>query len=288
MTLSTTTSRPRIPGTVRPFVITIYATLGVWVPVAVVSTWTGGWVEYWLGVFFQPYFLVLYYVGVLVPFLALAAGYALLLVERASAAKASSPRPTRPYVIMMIFAAASFVFNLTGALAGRGLSRLYRAVGIDDWRVPDYFWDGFSFIQIACLACSVIAFVVATACLYVRSNSNVRVTVSVPVPVGHTTDGTPIYPVVGYTPDGQAVTADRAVGVRPSASGTNSMAMFSLIASWNFFPLAIVFGHIALSQIKRTGQSGRGLAIGGLIVGYLSLAITVVVVIAVLAAASHG
>jgi peptidyl-prolyl cis-trans isomerase B (cyclophilin B) len=30
-------------------------------------------------------------------------------------------------------------------------------------------------------------------------------------------------------------------------------------------------GHVALSQIARTGQEGRGLAITGLVVGYVSL-----------------
>lgn len=29
--------------------------------------------------------------------------------------------------------------------------------------------------------------------------------------------------------------------------------------------LAVVFGSVALSQIKKTGQAGRGLAIGGLV-----------------------
>jgi hypothetical protein len=50
--------------------------------------------------------------------------------------------------------------------------------------------------------------------------------------------------------------------------------------------LGIVFGHIALSQIKRTGQGGRGLAIAGLIIGYLLLLLTIVLFIAVAAADS--
>jgi hypothetical protein len=33
--------------------------------------------------------------------------------------------------------------------------------------------------------------------------------------------------------------------------------------------LGIIFGHIALSQIKRNGQEGRGLAIAGTIIGYV-------------------
>ncbi|MUL78803.1 DUF4190 domain-containing protein [Mycobacterium sp. CBMA226] len=65
------------------------------------------------------------------------------------------------------------------------------------------------------------------------------------------------------------------------------MAIFSLIAAWNFFPLGIIFGHIALSQMKRSGQGGRGLAITGLVVGYLSLGLTAIVVIAAMSAGSH-
>lgn len=33
--------------------------------------------------------------------------------------------------------------------------------------------------------------------------------------------------------------------------------------------LAVIAGHLALSQIKRTGERGTGLAVAGLILGYL-------------------
>jgi peptidyl-prolyl cis-trans isomerase B (cyclophilin B) len=45
----------------------------------------------------------------------------------------------------------------------------------------------------------------------------------------------------------------------------------------------VITGHIALHQIKRTGDKGRGLAIAGAVIGYAGLlagAITLVVVIA--------
>ena len=51
----------------------------------------------------------------------------------------------------------------------------------------------------------------------------------------------------------------------------------------------MIFGHVALNQIKRTGQGGRGLAIAGIVLGYIGIAlllITIVVVIGV--AASSG
>jgi len=34
-------------------------------------------------------------------------------------------------------------------------------------------------------------------------------------------------------------------------------------------PVGIVLGHISLAQIKRTGEQGRGLAIAGLVIGYI-------------------
>jgi multisubunit Na+/H+ antiporter MnhB subunit len=40
--------------------------------------------------------------------------------------------------------------------------------------------------------------------------------------------------------------------------------------------LGIVFGVIALGQIKRTGEEGRGLALAGIWIGVASLALTVV------------
>jgi hypothetical protein len=49
---------------------------------------------------------------------------------------------------------------------------------------------------------------------------------------------------------------------------TNTLALLSFIFCLLGGLLGIVFGHIALSQIKRTGEGGRGLAIAGLVIGY--------------------
>jgi len=58
--------------------------------------------------------------------------------------------------------------------------------------------------------------------------------------------------------------------------GTNGMAVASLVLSllwlcWLGSIAAVILGHIALSQIKRTGQAGRGIAIAGLVLGYLGV-----------------
>ena len=46
----------------------------------------------------------------------------------------------------------------------------------------------------------------------------------------------------------------------------------SLVLSilWISIP-GVICGHIAINQIKKTGENGRGLAIAGLVVGYLGI-----------------
>jgi hypothetical protein len=67
---------------------------------------------------------------------------------------------------------------------------------------------------------------------------------------------------------------------------TNGLAVASLIAGffwlgWLGSFLAVVFGHVALSQIRATGgrQEGNGLAIAGLVLGYMGLATLLLVVL---------
>lgn len=60
---------------------------------------------------------------------------------------------------------------------------------------------------------------------------------------------------------------------------TNGLAVASLICAFLFAPLAIVFGHLSLSQIKRSGEEGRGLAIAGLVMGYLFTGLAVVALV---------
>ena len=50
---------------------------------------------------------------------------------------------------------------------------------------------------------------------------------------------------------------------------TNALAIASLVCAFLFAPLGIVFGHLSLSQIRRSGEDGRGLAIAGLVIGYV-------------------
>ncbi|OYD67302.1 DUF4190 domain-containing protein [Rhodococcus sp. OK302] len=50
---------------------------------------------------------------------------------------------------------------------------------------------------------------------------------------------------------------------------TNTLAILALVFAFLLAPLGIVFGHIARSQIKKTGEQGDGLALAGLILGYI-------------------
>lgn len=59
----------------------------------------------------------------------------------------------------------------------------------------------------------------------------------------------------------------------PASSKTNVLAIVSLVSAFFISLVAIITGHIALSQIKKTGEQGRGLAIAGLIIGYVGLVI---------------
>ena len=60
------------------------------------------------------------------------------------------------------------------------------------------------------------------------------------------------------------------------------MAVLSLIFSFGGGLLGAVFGHIALSQIKRTAEDGRGLVIVGTMLGYIGTAALICYLIYVL------
>ena len=70
-----------------------------------------------------------------------------------------------------------------------------------------------------------------------------------------------------------------------AARPTNTLAIVSLVAGvacWVVAPfvgaiVAVVTGHMARSQIRRTGEGGEGMALAGLILGYIHLALVVLV-----------
>jgi hypothetical protein len=68
-----------------------------------------------------------------------------------------------------------------------------------------------------------------------------------------------------------------------AAPATNTLAVVSLIggiASWVVLPfvaaiVAVITGHMSLGQIKRTGESGRGMALTGVILGWVNIGLSV-------------
>ncbi|MGO4276692.1 DUF4190 domain-containing protein, partial [Paenibacillus sp. TAF58] len=69
--------------------------------------------------------------------------------------------------------------------------------------------------------------------------------------------------------------------VQPAAPGTNVLAIVSLVISiLGFNVIAIILGAIGLSQIKKTGEKGRGLALAGIWIGAISIVIGIIVAIA--------
>ncbi|MBU3994837.1 MAG: DUF4190 domain-containing protein [Actinobacteria bacterium] len=63
---------------------------------------------------------------------------------------------------------------------------------------------------------------------------------------------------------------------QPASRPTNTMAIIALIASIIVSLVGVILGHIALNQIKKTGEGGRGLAIAALIIGYIGVAAWVI------------
>ncbi len=71
---------------------------------------------------------------------------------------------------------------------------------------------------------------------------------------------------------------------------TNGLAVASLVCGivQFFVPLpasilAIVFGHIARGQIRRTGEKGAGLALAGLALGWAQIVIGIIVLVSFIA-----
>jgi hypothetical protein len=71
---------------------------------------------------------------------------------------------------------------------------------------------------------------------------------------------------------------------QPTGAKTNTLAIVSLVASiagMVIIPIiasiaGVICGHISLGQIKQTGEQGRGMAVAGLIIGYVGIALWII------------
>ena len=73
---------------------------------------------------------------------------------------------------------------------------------------------------------------------------------------------------------------------------TNTLAIVALVLAF-VVPLgAIICGHIALGQIKRTGENGHGLALAGTVLGYvftgLGILFAIIYIIVIVAVVGSG
>jgi hypothetical protein len=98
---------------------------------------------------------------------------------------------------------------------------------------------------------------------------------------------------VAYAADAQPVTTS----VVTPQTATNGLAIASFACGLGQFVLgplatipAIVLGHVARHQIRRTGEQGASLALAGLILGWAAvvLAVLLIVVGLAMAAGMHG
>lgn len=78
----------------------------------------------------------------------------------------------------------------------------------------------------------------------------------------------------------------------PAPQATDGLAIASLILGilwlgWLGSILAVIFGHIALRRTRRNATAGSGLAIAGLVLGWIGVG-TLILWIILLAAAAGG
>lgn len=74
----------------------------------------------------------------------------------------------------------------------------------------------------------------------------------------------------------------------PQGDRTNTLAIVAFIGSFFVSLLGIIAGHIALRQIKRSGEKGHGFALAGTIIGYASLVLTAILVAVIVVGISLG
>ena len=94
----------------------------------------------------------------------------------------------------------------------------------------------------------------------------------------------PIEPAASVPPGDSAPPIPPGLPAHARPQKTNVLAIIALIAGFLVPLAAFICGGIALSQIKRTGDKGRGLAWSGIIVGAVVSVLTIVVSILIVVA----
>lgn len=79
----------------------------------------------------------------------------------------------------------------------------------------------------------------------------------------------------------------------PVKQRTNGLAIASLVLGivwvyWIGSILALIFGYVSLSQIKKRGDSGHGMAIAGVVLGWVGVAVFIGFIVLLVAVGSDG
>lgn len=120
-------------------------------------------------------------------------------------------------------------------------------------------------------------------------------------PAGHAapTPPPPAYPQA-QAPYGYGQSAPYGAYPYAAAPKTNGLAITSLVSSIAAFVVlpfiasivGVITGHIALRQLRTSGENGRGMALAGVIVGWVGVALGVLAIlfitIAIIAAINSG
>ena len=76
-----------------------------------------------------------------------------------------------------------------------------------------------------------------------------------------------------------------------TAPRTNGYAIASMVLGilWLWCVgsvLALIFGYISLTQIRKRGEGGRGMAIAGIVLGWIGVALAFILLIIIISAAN--
>ncbi|WP_375401284.1 DUF4190 domain-containing protein [uncultured Amnibacterium sp.] len=89
----------------------------------------------------------------------------------------------------------------------------------------------------------------------------------------------PNMPPPGYTPP-PGYAAPPPAYAPGQVARTNTLAIVALVLGIVVPIGGIICGHIALRQIRRTGEQGHGLALAGTIIGYVLTVLILLIVVA--------
>ena len=74
----------------------------------------------------------------------------------------------------------------------------------------------------------------------------------------------------------------------PPQQRFNTLSIVAFILAFVVSLGAVICGHIALVQIRRTGERGRGLAIWALVLGYLGILLGIVYAVVIIGLIANG